>query len=104
MNVFEKMMNDIFSAEDFLETCTIGNLTYKCIVSSVADGVIYAETGLESNEMFTLDVKLPMFKLPEKNDKVKFRGKTWKIADNAIVDSANTSVKFTIIALSKGIG
>lgn len=104
MNVFEKFMTDIFSNEDFLESVYFGNIHYMCIASAVSDGIVFAESGLESDETFNLDVKLPMHKLPEKNDKVKFRNKTYKVADNAVIDSANASVKFTIIALSKGIG
>lgn len=104
MNIFQKFMDDVFSNEHFLEECFFENINYKCIVSPISEGIVFGDSGLENEEMFTLDIKLPMHKIPKKNDKVKFRGKMYKVSDTATTDSANTSVKFTIYALSKGIG
>ena len=101
-NPFQKMINDIFSVEDFLEDCFIESIHYKCIVSPIVDNVTFSEVGVESEENFTLDIKLPISKMPKKNDKVKFRDENYKI--NFIErDSANTSLKLHIVALSKGV-
>ena len=102
MNPFQKMMSDIFSVEDFLEDCFIEDRHYKCIVSTITDNISFADTGLVDEENFTLDLKLPISKMPKKNDKVKFRDEWYKI--NFIEkDSANTSLKLHIVALSKGV-
>ena len=102
MNPFQKMINDIFSVEDFLEDCFIEGQHYKCITSPIVDNVTFSEVGVESEENFTLDLKLPVSKMPKKNDKVKFRDENYKI--NFIeTDSANTSIKIHLVALSKGV-
>ena len=101
-NPFQKMINDIFSVEDFLEDCFIEGQHYKCIVSPIVDNVTFSEVGVESEENFTLDIKLPVSHKLKKNDKVKFRDENYKI--NFIEkDSANTSIKIHIVALSKGV-
>ena len=102
MNAFQKMMSDIFSVEDFLEDCFIESIHYKCIVSPIIDNVSFGEAGLVDEEDFTIDIKLPISKMPKKNDKVKFRDENYKI--NFIErDSANTSLKLHIVSLSKGV-
>ena len=101
-NPFQKMIEDIFNCEDFLEDVFIESIHYKCIVSPIVDNVTFSEVGVESEENFTLDIKLPISKMPKKNDKVKFRDENYKI--NFIErDSANTSLKLHIVALSKGV-
>ena len=101
-NPFQKMINDIFSVEDFLEDCFIESIHYKCIVSPIIDNVSFGEAGLVDEEDFTIDIKLPISKMPKKNEKVKFRDNWYKI--NFIEkDSANTSIKIHIVALSKGV-
>ena len=101
-NPFQKMMSDIFSVEDFLEDCFIEGQHYKCITSPIVDNVTFSEVGVESEENFTLDLKLPVSHKLKKNDKVKFRDEWYKI--NFIEkDSANTSIKIHIVALSKGV-
>lgn len=101
-NPFQKMMSDIFSVEDFLEDCFIESIHYKCIVSPITDNISFSEVGVESEENFTLDLKLPISKIPKKNEKVKFRDEWYKI--NFIEkDSANTSLKLHLVALSKGV-
>ena len=102
MNAFQKMINDIFSVEDFLEDVFIESIHYKCIVSPIVDNISFSEVGVESEENFTIDIKLPVSRMPKKNDKVKFRDENYKI--NFIErDSANTSLKLHIVALSKGV-
>lgn len=101
-NPFQKMINDIFSVEDFLEDVFIESIHYKCIVSPIIDNVSFGEAGLVDEEDFTIDIKLPISKMPKKNDKVKFRDENYKI--NFIErDSANTSLKLHIVSLSKGV-
>ena len=99
---FQKMINDIFSVEDFLEDVFIESIHYKCIVSPITDNISFSDTGLVDEENFTIDIKLPVSKMPKKNDKVKFRDENYKI--NFIEkDSANTSIKIHLVSLSKGV-
>ena len=101
-NPFQKIINDIFSVEDFLEDVFIESIHYKCIVSPITDNISFSEVGVESEENFTLDIKLPISHKLKKNDKVKFRDENYKI--NFIeTDSSNTSIKIHIVALSKGV-
>ena len=102
MNPFQKMMNDIFNCEDFLEDVFVESIHYKCIVSPITDNISFSDAGLVDEENFTLDIKLPVSHMPNKNDKVRFRDENFKI--NFVErDSANTSVKLHIVALSKGV-
>ena len=101
-NPFQKMINDIFSVEDFLEDVFIESIHYKCIVSPITDNISFSEVGVEREENFTIDIKLPVSRMPKKNDKVKFRDENYKI--NFIeTDSANTSIKIHLVSLSKGV-
>ena len=101
-NPFQKMMSDIFQCSEFLEDVFIESIHYKCIVSPIVDNVTFSEVGVESEENFTLDLKLPISRMPKKNCKVKFRDEWYKI--NFIEkDSANTSLKLHIVSLSKGV-
>ena len=59
--------------------------------------------GVASGENFTLDIKLPVFRMPKINERIKFRDKWYKI-DSIQTDSANASIKIYLIAQSKGIG
>lgn len=103
MNPFQKLMNDVFKNEAFLEECVIENIKYSCIRSNIQSGISYTEAGVQEQQNFTLDLKLPMKKYPEKNNKVVFGGKKYKIAYTQ-TDSANCSIKIHLISLSKGIG
>lgn len=102
MNPFEKLMKDIFSNKDFLEQCKIQNKTYSCICSTYETGISYTDVGIESEQNFSLDIKLPVDRFPKRNDKLIFRGKKYKIS-NITTDSANQSIKINLIALSKGV-
>ena len=101
-NPFQKMMEDIFQCSEFLEDVFIESIHYKCIVSPITDNISFSEVGVESEENFTLDIKLPISKMPKKNEKVKFRDNWYKISFIE-TDSANTSIKIHIVALSKGV-
>ena len=101
-NPFQKMMSDIFQCSEFLEDVFIESIHYKCIVSPIVDNVTFSEVGVESEENFTLDILLPVSKMPKKNEKVKFRDNWYKISFIE-TDSANTSLKLHIVALSKGV-
>ena len=101
-NPFQKMMSDIFQCSEFLEDVFIESIHYKCIVSPITDNISFSDTGLVDEENFTIDIKLPISRMPKKNDKVKFCDENYKI--NFVErDSANTSVKLHIVALSKGV-
>ena len=101
-NPFQKMMSDIFQCSEFLEDVFIESIHYKCIVSPITDNISFSEVGVESEENFTLDILLPVSKIPKKNEKVKFRDNWYKISFIE-TDSANTSLKLHIVALSKGV-
>ena len=101
-NPFQKMMSDIFQCSEFLEDVFIESIHYKCIVSPITDNISFSEVGVESEENFTLDILLPVSRMPKKNEKVKFRDNWYKISFIE-TDSANTSLKLHIVALSKGV-
>ncbi len=103
MNPFEKMMGVIFANKDFLQKCYINNIEHDCIISSVNEDMVFAEAGLEAGQTFTIDLKLPISPMPKINDKIIYRDKEYKIS-NIATDSANQSIKLSIIALSKSIG
>lgn len=102
MNPFEKLMSDIFKNEAFLEQCEIDNIKYKCICSSLPDGVVYTQYGQQGMANFSIDLKLPLKNEIKKNTKVFYRNKFYKV-DQIEYDSANTSVKLFLVAMSKGI-
>lgn len=102
MNSFEQMMVDLFSNEDFLETCLINGELYECICTSVEDGINYTDAGLVDEESFSLDIHLPFKNIVKTNDTVKFRSKMYKIS-RIVEDSAFKSAKLYLIAISKGI-
>ena len=103
MNPFEKMMKAIYSNRDFLQKCIIENIEYDCIISSTDNDVLFAEAGLQNGVNFTIDLKLPIYPMPKVNNKVIYKDKEYKIA-NIVSDSANQSIKLSIVALSKSIG
>jgi len=100
---FEQMMDNIFKNMDFLETFTIDGMIYKCISSAITDGISFTNVGVEEEESFTLDVKLPVYHMPVKGQKLIYHDKTYKVND-VQTDSAGTSIKIHVIDLSKGIG
>lgn len=103
MNPFEKLMKDIFSNNHFLQKCTIENTEYNCVISSTDDSVVYADAGLENGVSFTIDLKLPVYPMPKVNNKVFYKSNQYKIS--AInVDSANQSIKLSLISVSKPNG
>ncbi len=86
-----------------MEQCLIGDTPYDCICSKISDDVMFVETGAENPAMFTLDIKLPVMKMPKINDVVKFRYKNYKIA-SVDIDSAAASIKLHLSEMNKGIG
>lgn len=103
MSAFDILIKDVFSNKDFLEQCFINGISHDCIISNIEDGVSFSEAGLESEENFTLDLKLPLNPMPKKNDPVRFKDKVYKISE-IVFDSALKSIKIHLIASSKGIG
>lgn len=103
MNAFNKMMGDIFNNDDFLEQCVINGILYDCICTNVENGITFTDVGTENEENFTLDLKMPVPEMIKVNDIVKFKEKQYKIS-NIVQDSAFSSLKLYLIALSKGIG
>jgi hypothetical protein len=102
MSIFDNFMKQIFENTDFLEDCFIEGISYKVIVSALTGGVVFTDSGEENDVNFTLDMKLPLVRMPKRNDKVRFRNNWYKIS-MVETDSANTSIKLYLVALSKGI-
>ncbi len=101
MKAFQKAINDIFKDKNFLEDCFIDGMLYKCICSSIEDGVVYGDAGLIDDVGFTLSLNLPLQHIPKIGQKVKFRDSSYKIS-NVVYDSANTSIALNLQSLSKG--
>ncbi len=101
MSIFTTAISDIFSCNDFLETCIIADEAYRCICSPVNDNIIYSEAGLVDDVDFTLDIKLPLERVPTKGDLVRFRCKQYKVS-NVTYDSAFANIKVFLQGLSKG--
>ena len=100
MNAFQQAISDIFKDENFLESFTYNDVTVPCVCSPIIDGLVYSEAGLEKEADFTLDVQLPLSIELKVNDKLTFRGKTYKIS-LLTTDSANTSLKIHLLDLSQ---
>ena len=101
MTIFETAINDIFNHKDFLEDCFIAGTAYKCICSTMQDGIVSSEEGLVDDVGFTIDLKLPIDRMPARGDKVRFRNENFKVL-NVTYDSANASVKIHLQGVSKG--
>lgn len=103
MTAFNKLIDDLFKVKDFLEKCTINGEVLDCICSSLSDEVMYVNTGAENPASFTLDLKLPVNRMPKINDEVVFRCKKYKVS-SVDVDSANASIKLHLVEMNRGIG
>jgi len=101
MSIFDKAISDIFQCSDFLEECLIENVAYKCICSSIDDSVVYGDIGAVDDVNFTLNIKLPLSRMPSRGQKVRFRNETYKIS-NVTYDSANASIALHLQSTSKG--
>lgn len=101
MSIFKRAITDIFKTEDFLEECVIGGRVYKCICSAIADNIVYGDIGAMDDVSFTLDIALPVDKMPGSGEKVTFRNKKYKVS-NVTYDSANASISIHLQSTSKG--
>lgn len=100
MNAFQRAVGDIFMNVDFLETCFIEGVKYDCIASQVSSDNSYTSAGLVDEANFTLNLKLPLHKPIKPEDKVRFRGKDWRVGF-VEVDSAPAAVRIHLRDLSK---
>lgn len=101
-DVFKNMIQQLYNNPDFVEPCFVEGRQYKCICSSVGNGTMFTDAGMVSQQNFTLDLELATLdRMPKENDKVFFREKAYKIS-HIETDSANTTIKMYLIALSKG--
>ena len=101
-DTFRDMISEIFNNEDFIEYTFVEGRKYKCVCSPVSNDVSFTEAGLMDTTNFTIDLELATLdRMPKMNDKLVFRDKSYKVAFIQI-DSANTTVKLHLIALSKG--
>lgn len=100
--IFKDMVHELFANPQFTETCYIDGFETKCIVSSINNNVAYTMAGLQSEQNFTLDLQIAsLHSIPKEGQKIIFRDKSYKIS-NTEIDSANSSMKIYLIALSKG--
>lgn len=100
MNAFQSAVADIFKCADFLETCFIEGVKYDCIASQVSSDNSYTSAGLVDEANFTLNLKLPLHKPIKPEDKVRFRGKDWRVG-LVEVDSAPAAVRVHLRDLSR---
>lgn len=101
-DTFKDMIADLFNTPDFVEWCYIEGRKYKCICSSIGNGIMFTEAGMVDEVNFTLDLELATLdRMPQENDKIIFREKQYKIS-HIDIDSANTSIKIYMISNSKG--
>lgn len=104
MNPFERLINDIFKAKDFVEYVRIiesgSTQIYNvpCVQSSIVNEAEYTAYGLDEGINFYLMFKLSVYQ-PKKNDRVFYNDKWYKV-DNFTIDSANRSVSVYVKALS----
>ena len=99
---FKDMVAELFNQPDFVEECYIEGRKYKCICSSVGNGTLFTEAGLVDQCNFALDLELATLdRIPHQNDKIIFRENNYKVS-HIDIDSANTTIKVYMIALSKG--
>ena len=97
---FDRMMNDLFNVQDFLETCTINDMTYFCVCSKIDQSEAFTTSGLENEASFTLDFKRSDNVPLAINVKITFRGVTYKV-EKLEPDSANASIKAYLLDLSQ---
>lgn len=88
MNPFEVSINDIFSAPDFLESCTVGSSTIPCIASAIPADSVYSEYGFAEGITFALSVRCAdLADRPKRNDLIQYKGTDYRVADTTL-DSA----------------
>ena len=78
MNIFEKMVENIFSVKEFLEFFTCSKGKVPCIAQSIEEELAYTEFGVDEGISFSLYVKTKDY-TPRRGNKIEFRGKEYKI-------------------------
>lgn len=102
MNTFEQMIHQLYQNEDFTTVCWVDGRKYKCICSSIGNGIMFTDAGMVDEVNFTLDLQLATLdRVPKQNDKIVFRDKQYKVS-HIETDSANTTIKIYMISNSKG--
>lgn len=86
MNPFDVLINDLFSAKDFTETCKVNGKSLTCIVSSIATDTVVTQYGVDEGISFYLTVKATDYK-PKKNDLIEYNRNKYKV-DFFSLDSA----------------
>lgn len=99
MSAFEQAINDIFSAPDFLEECTIGETSVPCISSAIPADSVYSEFGFAEGISFSLSVRVAdVASRPKKNSLLTYNGTEYRVAETTL-DSAGLT--WTIFLKSK---
>lgn len=101
-DTFQNMIESIFDNDIFTEYVYINGFKETCVCSSLGNGIVYTEAGLQNDCNFTLDLIISkLHQFPKIGDKVMFREKSYKIGSYQI-DSAGVCIKLSLISTSKG--
>ena len=65
------------------------------------ESLLYGNLGAVEDVNFTLDLKLPLERMPKRGEIVAFRGENYKVS-NIVYDSAHASIKLHLQSTSKG--
>lgn len=92
MNIFEKMIDDVFDIPEFIQYfCTPDNKDVVAISYEKATDTIYTEYGIDDGVSFYLTCKVKDY-TPKKGDKITFRNQVYKV-DTFSADSFNLTYK-----------
>lgn len=91
-----------FMIPEFKETATIGAVNYNCIQSELTDETQFTNYGAEDGATLFLDFVISdLAAIPEPGVKVTFRSVVYRVV-KATPDSANLTVKISLLALNSG--
>lgn len=103
-DAFRKMIADLFNNQNMIEFCYINGMKTKCIVSTLDGGMMFADSGMQDLQNFTLDIQLSEQSYnnpPDQNDRILFRNKEYKIS-HIEYDSTLSTAKLYIVTNSRG--
>ena len=90
MNMFQKMIEDIFNIPEFISTFeTESGKEITCITYETATDTLYTEFGIDEGVSFYMSVKKADY-TPVKGAKLTYNGRAYKI-DSFKLDSFNLS-------------
>lgn len=102
MNAFEKMIDDVFTVPQFIESFTTADGKNVVTISyEVSTDSLYSEYGFSEGISFYLTCKVADYQ-PKKGDKITFRNRRYKI-DSFTADSFNLTYKIFLKSLTSEI-